>query len=682
VRAGVVALAWLAGILAFWWPLPLQMATHVRGERFDAWTTLWLIGHVADALRAGTLTAETDAILFPVGYNLWSFGHAALQGIGVLLVLAGVPLIAAYNLLLLGAHWTSALAAHLLGHEVGGGHRAGFGCGMVFATSPYLYGEGAAGCVELVSAGFLPFFAWTLVRLARAPSWPRTLAAAAALAVIGPFNWYYTLFAGMLGLGMWLWLREPRMLLAMGLAAALDAPLIPMVRRETPPRPAISAALFEDEAAWARTARLSDGTLDLADLDEALLEEGDAMQVIRNSTHVRSLVTSEFVGNPLRSTPGILAFAVGIAGAAAAGRRALGWLGIAGAATVLTLGPFLTLDDSPPLAAWSASLPLPYFPLYEWLPFFSKAYRPYRICVVTLTCLGAAGSAGIAAILADRRGGRAVDVALAALGLAACTQPSWAAERPGTTPLQDARQDPFYALLSTAEAGAVVEVPLHYQPLTLANARFQYAQLAHRHPLLNCNQLIRRPDLLAFRDYVAANPFLAALLDLGRRPGPWSFAGGDVERAVRDGFRWVVVHRRVEADTGLGGAAASADLLGAAALRMLRGTLGEPVLTSETAWAFRLPDQPESARWSWSDEGVEGSTTPLDWARWRLPLRGTLEPGPGARVTFWAKPEPAAEVRVGGQTFPLADGTWTLVEAPVGVIAADGVAITRLEVSG
>ncbi len=312
---------YLLGAGAFLWPLPAHLRTHIWGDRFDAWTTLWLIQHLGDRIAAGDLTARTVEILFPIGYDLWSFGHAALQAVGGLLVAAGTPLVLAYNLLLLGGLATSGLAAHALGRAVGGSHLAGFVAGVAFATSPYLYGEGAAGCIELVSAGFLPLFAWALVGVVRAPGWRRAAIAAACLAVIGPFNWYYTLFAGMLGVGFCAWqLVEGRrravawMVVAMGVAALSNAPLIPLVRQETPTRPPVSAELFSDPAAWSRVDAITNGTADLAELTLARGEEVDALQVYRNSTTLGALVQARFTVNPLHSTPGASRLGSGCSG--------------------------------------------------------------------------------------------------------------------------------------------------------------------------------------------------------------------------------------------------------------------------------------------------------------------------------------------------------------------------------
>ena len=682
-RWSALTLAYTAGALAFLWPLPKHFTTHIWGDRFDAWTTLWLIWHLADKVKTGTLTAVTDAILYPIGYNLWSFGHAALQAIGAGLVVLGVPLVPAYNALLVAGIVTSALAAHALGRALGRTEAAGVVSAVVFSTSPYLYGEGAAGCIELVAAGLLPLFGLTLVHLARDPRPRRVVAAAVVLAAIGPFNWYYTLFAGMFGVAFAVWQlvdgnrrAAALMVASFVLAAAANAPLIPLVRRETPERPPLGTALFTDAAAWERARDLSDGRLPLADLDVAMLEEHDAMQVIQNSTRVRALLGARFVTNPLDSTPGALAWVLGVAGAVAAGRRGRGWLVIAAGATVLTLGPYIMLDDTPPLPAWSADTPLPYAWAYENLPFFSKAYRPYRIGVIALLALAGGAAAGAGAVRLSL--GRPTNaVAVAILIVVGYTQPLWAGERPAARPLYDAAIPEIYTALRDAEPGAVIELPLQYQPLSIANARYQYNQVVHRHPLLNCNQLIRRTDLLAFREYVSKNALLGTFLDIGRRPAPLRWTDADMAAVVRDGFRWVVVHHRVPAEAvHLAGDVGVADLVGQVALGMLRDTLGAPVLTDDTAWAFRVPDTWDDRGRTWTWTGADVIDVASDWDVQRFGLSVRLRPGDAlplhdaagpAKLSFWARPVEGEGLVVRTDTdtpVTLPAGMWTLVEVP------------------
>ena len=652
----LVGLAYGIGSIVFLWPMPASMATQIWGDRFDAWTTLWLMDHLHHHIADGTLSEVTTDILFPFGYNLWSFGHALLQAIGVGLMFLGIPLVAAYNLLLIGGFATSGIAAHALGRALSQDHRGGFVAGIVFATSPYLYGEGAAGCIELVAAGLLPLYALTLVHIARTPGWRTGLISAVVLALIGPFNWYYTLFAGMLGLSMVAWqLLELRfrgavcMLLAIAVAASINAPLIPLVRRETPTRPSLSTALFEDEAAWAQKTRVSDGQMPLAELTESMLEDHDSMQVIENATTLEALGLARFTVNPLQSTPGMIAFGVGIIGAAIARRRGAGWAVIALGATLLTLGPFLRIDETPPVPRWSVSEPLPYYYAYQYLPFFSKAYRPYRIGVITLTCCAALGAVGMAVLATEVRR-RWLNMGTAILGIAAVTQPFWSGDRPAARPLTDAAIPDIYSQLRDQAEGAVVEIPLQYQPLTVANARFQYNQIAHRHPTLNCNQLIRRTDLMAFQKYVTQNAFLSTLVDIGRRKPPYQFTAADVAAARTDGFRYIVLHTTAEADdTRLSGNETNADFVGQPAVEMLHTLFGAPILADEGTQIFQLPDAPPDGvpeqSYIWTGEDVVDVDLPLDDKRLGLavPLAagGSMRvwEGPAREISFWARPE-------------------------------------------
>ncbi len=630
--------------------MPAQLATRIWGDRFDAWTTLWLMDHLHRHLASGTLAAETTDILFPVGYNLWSFGHAALQFLGVGLMFIGVPLVPAYNILLIGGFASSGLAAHALGKSLSHDHLGGFVAGATFASSPYLYGEGAAGCIELVAAGFLPLFALSLVRLVRDPGWRTAAVSAGVLAIIGPFNWYYTLFAGMLGVGFvgfhlaaGRWSAVQWTCLAMAAAAAIDSPLIPLVRRETPTRPPVSAELFTDSDAWTRVGAIADGLVPLVDLTPARLEEQDAMQVMQNSTTVRALAQARFTVNPLQSTPGMLAFVVGVCGALAARRRGALWACIALVATILTLGPFLRVDETPPLPIWSGRLPLPYYYLYEYVPFFSKAYRPYRISVVTLTCCAALGAAGYAVLALEVR--RAwLRAGVVALGVVATTQPFWSGDRPASRPLADPTIPDIYVRLAALPAGGVVEAPLQYQPLTTANARFQYNQVAHRHPTLNCNQLIRRTDLLAFRTYVTNNSFLTTLLDLARQSPPYRFTRADLAQTAADGFRYVVVHTSAEADdVRLAGGMTAADLITEPAFEMLEETLGSPILQDADSRVYAIPDISGKETWTWTGSDTVTLQLPLDAARFGLPMAMpgdsavTVWEGEARQISFWAR---------------------------------------------
>ena len=287
--------------------MPAQINSAIWGDRFDAWTTLWLIDHLGERIAALDFSANTTEILYPIGYNLWSFGHMALQGIGGAFVALGLPLVATYNLLLLVGIWTSALAAHALGRTLTGSHLAGGLAGVVFASTPYLYAEAGTGCIELVAAGLLPLHAMTLIQLLRAPSMKRVAWATACLAIIGPFNWYYTLFAGLTAIGiltvhavgLWrLGFRSPAQqtrrhglklaALSLVLAAIIDAPLISLARQETPARPDISAELFSSEEGFQAVRSITNSAAPIETLNKDQLQQASRL-IERSKPHHHTL---------------------------------------------------------------------------------------------------------------------------------------------------------------------------------------------------------------------------------------------------------------------------------------------------------------------------------------------------------------------------------------------------------
>ena len=83
----------------------------------------------------------------------------------------------------------------------------------------------------------------------------------------------------------------------------------------------VAAAQFTP-ARWAASRAVADGEADLALVDDQMLLDLDAQQVVLNATPISNLLDMGFPSNPLESTPGLLAWVLGLAGLAAAGRRA------------------------------------------------------------------------------------------------------------------------------------------------------------------------------------------------------------------------------------------------------------------------------------------------------------------------------------------------------------------------
>lgn len=688
MRPWLLALAvYGVGSVVFTLPMPLELNSSIWGDRFDAWTTMWLIWHLSDGILSGQLQEVTQLIFYPEGYNLWSFGHMGIQLLGVPLMGVGIGLTATYNLLLLGAFTASGICGHALGHRLSGSHWGGLLAGSLFAWNPYTYGEMSAGCVELVGAWFIPLYALMLVRVCDRPTWKRALAASLVLACVGPFNWYYTAFLGMFTGAFVAWRvlagGETRnrsiawIVIAALVAGAINVPLISKARRETPSRSLITAETFAPEK-WDAANRIADGSIPLEDLDVELLELNDAMQVAINSTSLVNLTKAAFPPNPLESTPGRLAYAFGLFGLVMAGRRGRPWALMAVGFSVLTLGPYVQIDATPPIPEWSLASPLPYYGLYNEVPFFSKAYRPYRIGVIVLLCISALSATGFARMRWKWR----FAVPIAAV-LLCSTQPHWSSV--SAREMGDADIPSVYEQVAELPDGAVIELPLHYQPVTPANARFQYYQVVHHKPLLNCNQLIRRTDLARFQEYVAANSFVSTSLDLARTDAPYVWTGEDLAVLYEQGFRYVIAHSSVEKDpVHLGGFNADADRLRQPAWDMLADTFGEPVLVGDDGtWVYAVPEgiEPGEHRWdaSWSD-------VPVEWAALDLPLKMSgegLEVDLGSatqRLSLWVLIEDGElAVVVGDRSVPVEtrEGAWTRVEVDVG-----GASSVRLEPAG
>ena len=256
----------------------------------------------------------------------------------------------------------------------------------------------------------------------------------------------------------------------------------------------------------------------------------------------------------------------------------------------------------------------------------------------------------------------------------------------------------------------MIELPLHYQPVSIATAQQQTRQLVHKHPLLNTNQLIRRPDLLAFRDYVAKNSMLETLLDLGRAEPPLTVADADIEALQAQGFRYVVLHNQVPGDSQhLAGERAWADLVSEPARSMLHSIMGDPTIQTPQGQVYDLTQaQIVAGRTrTWTGKNVENLKPPFDTAETGF----TLHLGEGDLVeltedtmrgfSMWSRPAEADHgslmIRVQGDGIDqntevtLGKDTWSYTsvqvdsQAPVRIslMAGEGgarAALTRMQV--
>jgi hypothetical protein len=500
------------------------------------------MGHLAETISSGDLALHTSAIAFPHGYNLLSFGHAGVQALGIPLILAGLSVGASYNTIMLLAFTATGVCGHLFFHKLTQSHTAATLGAAVFLYNPIFYGEMSAGCLELVAAWFIPLNGYMILRICDSPTLKRSLQAAGVLAVTGIFNWYFTIFSGILALAFVCWQLAKRstkgvvtskfILISLAVAALANLPLLPHVQRETPSRPPISRADFTPEQ-WVLSGEIANANLPLNELTPEALLAHDNMQVVLNSTNIEALSSGHFSINPLESTPGRIAWIAGLAGLFLARRRGLPWALMTAGFTTLTLGPYLLLDASPNVSEWSLRNPLPYEWLYNHLPMFSKAYRPYRIGFLTLLSLGSLGAIGFSALRWRHK-----RWAVGGLFLLTATQPHWIDGAPSSRPMASTAVPEVYSMLSELPEGALLELPLLYQPTSSTVARGQYYQLTHGHPIVNSNQLIRRTELPQFVEFIQSQPLLSYFAT-GTSDLDWQLSADDFEQLAAVGILYI-----------------------------------------------------------------------------------------------------------------------------------------------
>ena len=160
--------------LVMTYPVALDLATKVPGGG-DAWQHIWNLWWAKHALiDLHTNPYHTDLIYYPGGANLYF--HTLVLSAGILsipLQLAGVNLIATYNLILLSSFVLAGYSAFLLCHHLTRNVWASFVGGFVFSFSPYHFAH-MYGHMNLVSLQWMPFYVLLLLKALGAPGAKKT----------------------------------------------------------------------------------------------------------------------------------------------------------------------------------------------------------------------------------------------------------------------------------------------------------------------------------------------------------------------------------------------------------------------------------------------------------------------------------------------------------------------------
>lgn len=448
------AAVYLLLALAWTWPLPLHLATRFAHDPGDPLLVTYLLWWNARVLPL------SDAMWSAPFY--WPMRDALAlteHGAGMAIVaspiqwLGGSPLLA-YNVLLIGCAWWSALAAHALVRRLTGSDAAAFCAGIAYGFAPYRASQLAH--MHLLAAWWMPLALLALHAFYQdgRRRWLALFGVSWLLQSLT--NGYYMFFFPVL-LAAWVafftpWRERPRRAIAVAVTWILfSLPLLPVLWKYYTVQHALNLGRTRGEmmlfsAKWSSF------------LNPApLLRFWPERQV---HTQEDYMFPGVFV-IALVATGGIVAWRRKIA----AGNRAYAfYLGAALLMAWLAFGPAAEQRSIDTL--WRA------YGWIAWLPGFSGLRVPARFFMLTTLCLAAAAGLAMAA-LAAAYPRRAIAIgAVASLGLLA---DGWIGAMPLGAPPR-----PFG--VATDRNGRVLELPMTDDNVNVAA---MYRGTLHGMPVIN-----------------------------------------------------------------------------------------------------------------------------------------------------------------------------------------------------
>jgi len=478
-------------------------------------------------VELGTHPYFVDYIFYPEGTSL------AFHTLSLFNTLLGVPLqavfgrLGTYNFLLFLGSVLSGWGAYLLGFYLCRNHWGAWLCSLIFAFSPYRLAH-LEHHLNLASTQFIPFFALYLVKLMDTPRVRYAWAAAFFLFLAGICSWYYLvygvcfalLFLGWQAAGGRLQLGEGQRLrlavLTFAMAGGLVLPFAyPMLKEWYY---GVHYFLRPEELI-----RLFGGDLAAYFLPQP-------RQLAARLTLGASSAVFSRIQAPRWEMGLYLGYSVLGLGMYALWRRRkeTGFWAVAGVIFgVLSLGPRLKVGGYQP---WEADF-LPYFWIFQKLPFLRLGSVPARFVVLVYLCLGVLGAyawAEYAARTSNWRR-RLVGVALASVILFEY-HPGWFEF---TDPARICRTD---FLLRELEPGdyALLELPLDGY---VANEIYMYRQTQHQKRLLFGTVSRLRQQSLTF----IQSSGLGALF--GESPGPEDLFLRIKDRLKTANVRYIILNK-------------------------------------------------------------------------------------------------------------------------------------------
>jgi hypothetical protein len=533
---GVLAL--LTGLVL----APSWRSGHVIGAvDTDVWPHVWGFWWVGESLATGDgLPFETHLLKHPAGGSLF-FPDLAGALLSVPLQ-AVVSLEAAFDGVLALKLFLVGLGGYLLAWLLCRDRLAATVAGACLLTAPYLLAEAHNGISENLNVGWLVLFVAGLVGVGRGRI-GAGLGAGAMFAATFLGSWYYALGGLLLG-ALWLvdllmdrerhsWRSLASLALAGAVAAAVVLPLAAV----------ISGSLEADEAIVARDHR------SVAELFESTHNAVDPLRFVAPGDHHSPDFQASFGENFFHvSYLGWLLLVSAFYGVWRARARIGLWISIAVTFLVLSLGPFLYVGGEY-VVIRDHLIQLPFYFVFEYLPYFDLVGHPQRFVPLALIGLLALAAHGWADLSRRGRWGK-----LALVALAAAILVENLAVSPAPYPLPTARLEIDPHLEELGEQGgtaAVLDLPARFSPRFL-NTRYFYLQTAHRRPIVHTLNGPFSTLHLSLGD----NTLVQALLAV-EFPDDGYPTAGDKELRLGAELLWtkqfdrVIVHRSYYGDDGV-----------------------------------------------------------------------------------------------------------------------------------
>jgi len=159
--------------LAFAWPLPLHLGTHLTGSPGgDTGVYVWNQWLFHQELTSAHNPLSTDKILsLSPRVDLSQHNYTAFLDLLAFPLISWLGVIASFNVVLLFIVWLNSLTAYGLARRgMNAGRWEAFLAGLAFGWSPVLVAR-STGHFSLVAAAPLPAFIWCLINAERSRSW-------------------------------------------------------------------------------------------------------------------------------------------------------------------------------------------------------------------------------------------------------------------------------------------------------------------------------------------------------------------------------------------------------------------------------------------------------------------------------------------------------------------------------